>query len=69
MKLEEINNITIIGAGTMGVGIAQDFAQGGFVVQLIDQEAEALDRSKMQIQTNLELFLKHDLLIESIPSI
>ena len=39
-----INRIAVIGAGTMGTGIAMAFANGGFAVDLIEQNTDALDR-------------------------
>ncbi|MBT5859317.1 MAG: 3-hydroxybutyryl-CoA dehydrogenase, partial [Flavobacteriales bacterium] len=40
-----MKNITIIGAGTMGNGIAHTFAQSGYSVNLVDISADALDRA------------------------
>lgn len=52
-------NIVVIGAGTMGNGIAHTFAQTGFKVNLVDVSQEALDRGIKTITTNLtELLLK-----------
>ena len=39
-----IKRIGVMGAGTMGNGIARMFAQGGYEGQLIDLAAPALDR-------------------------
>ncbi|WP_392436414.1 3-hydroxyacyl-CoA dehydrogenase family protein [Cruoricaptor ignavus] len=47
-------NITVIGAGTMGNGIAHTFAQAGFPVNLADVSQEALDRGLKTITTNLD---------------
>lgn len=47
-------NITVIGAGTMGNGIAHTFAQAGFPVNLADVSQEALDRGLKTIITNLD---------------
>jgi len=46
----------VIGAGTMGPGIAQAFAQGGFEVWLVDVQEGILQRALAQIKTNLSLF-------------
>jgi len=40
-----MNNITVIGAGTMGNGIAHVFAQKGHSVILVDRSDEALERA------------------------
>ncbi len=69
MKLEDITDIAVIGAGIMGSGIAQGFAQAGFSVRLIDQAASALDGAHTQIQANLELLEAHGLLKDEIPDI
>ena len=50
-----MNNITVIGAGTMGNGIAHVFAQKGHPVVLIDRSAEALERAIATIDRNLSL--------------
>lgn len=47
-------NISVIGAGTMGNGIAHVFAQNGYKVELIDVSQDALDRAIKTITTNLE---------------
>ena len=49
-----IKNIVVIGAGTMGNGIAHTFAQSGFSVNLVDVSQEALDRGLKTITTNLD---------------
>jgi len=46
----------VIGAGTMGHGIAQTFAQGGFEVLLTDVREDILERALAQIRANLSLF-------------
>ena len=47
-------NIVVIGAGTMGNGIAHTFAQTGFKVNLVDVSQEVLDRGIKTITTNLD---------------
>ncbi|WP_124980684.1 3-hydroxyacyl-CoA dehydrogenase family protein [Nonlabens xiamenensis] len=49
-----MKNITVIGAGTMGNGIAHTFAQSGFKVNLVDISQEALDRGLATIAKNLD---------------
>ncbi|MEL0456763.1 3-hydroxybutyryl-CoA dehydrogenase [Flavobacteriaceae bacterium SZ-1-7] len=49
-----MKNIAVIGAGTMGNGIAHTFAQNGFKVQLIDISQEALNKGLKTISTNLD---------------
>src|SRR3984893_7625368 len=50
----EVKSIGVIGAGTMGHGIAQTFAQGGFSVQLVDIAQPVLDRGRAAIVASLE---------------
>ncbi len=49
-----MKNIAVIGAGTMGNGIAHVFAQSGYSVTLIDLSKEALDRALVTITKNLD---------------
>ena len=49
-----MKNIAVIGAGTMGNGIAHTFAQSGFTVKLIDQSEETLDKAMGTIAGNLD---------------
>lgn len=49
-----IKNVVVIGAGTMGNGIAHTFAQSGFKVNLVDVSQDALDRGVKTITTNLD---------------
>ncbi len=49
-----MKNIGVIGAGTMGNGIAHAFAQSGYKVNLIDLSQDALDRALAAITKNLD---------------
>jgi 3-hydroxybutyryl-CoA dehydrogenase len=49
-----MENIAVIGAGTMGNGIAHVFAQKGFKIQLIDAQATALEKAIATIKKNLD---------------
>jgi 3-hydroxybutyryl-CoA dehydrogenase len=49
-----INTICVIGAGTMGSGIAQVAAQNGFYTLLFDINTEVLDKAKLSLQKNLQ---------------
>jgi 3-hydroxybutyryl-CoA dehydrogenase len=50
----EIRKVGVIGAGTMGNGIAHVFAKGGFKVTLCDVQQAFLDRGLQTIKKNLE---------------
>ena len=52
-----MKTIAVIGAGTMGNGIAHTFAQNGFTVKLIDVSERALDKGMNTIATNLDRML------------
>lgn len=49
-----MKNIAVIGAGTMGNGIAHTFAQSGFTVKLIDISEKSLDKGMTTIAGNLD---------------
>ena len=49
-----MQNISVIGAGTMGNGIAHVFAQKGFTVNLIDTQSPQLDKALATIASNLD---------------
>lgn len=52
--------ISVIGAGTMGNGIAHVFASAGYPVTLVDIDAERLDHGLETIRKNLERQLKKE---------
>jgi 3-hydroxybutyryl-CoA dehydrogenase len=51
--MKEIETVGVVGAGTMGSGIAHVFARNGFPVVLCDVEQRFLDHALGQIRTNL----------------
>jgi 3-hydroxybutyryl-CoA dehydrogenase len=55
-----MKNITVIGAGTMGNGIAHVFAQSGFNVSLVDVSQDALDKGMATISKNLDRMVKKE---------
>ena len=60
-----MKNITVIGAGTMGNGIAHVFAMKGFEVILCDISTNALDRAIETITRNLDRMLKKEKISEN----
>jgi 3-hydroxybutyryl-CoA dehydrogenase len=52
-EMAEIQTVGVVGAGTMGSGIAHVFARAGLRVLLCDVEHPLLDRALAQIRTNL----------------
>ena len=57
-----IQNVSVIGAGTMGNGIAHIFAQRGFKVTLIDVSAEQLEKAVATISKNLDRMVNKEII-------
>ncbi len=55
-----MKKIAVIGAGTMGNGIAHVFAQSGFDVSLIDISDKALEKALSTISRNLDRLIKKE---------
>ncbi|HJD87075.1 3-hydroxybutyryl-CoA dehydrogenase [Empedobacter falsenii] len=60
-----MKNITVIGAGTMGNGIAHVFAQSGFAVNLVDVSKDSLDRGLKTIEGNLDRMIAKEKISEA----
>ena len=60
-----MKNIGVIGAGTMGNGIAHAFAQSGYNVCLIDVSQNALDKALLTIEKNLDRQLSKERITEA----
>jgi len=60
-----MKNVAVIGAGTMGNGIAHTFAQFGYQVSLIDISQESLDKAIKTITKNLDRLVAKERLTES----
>jgi 3-hydroxybutyryl-CoA dehydrogenase len=63
-----IQKIAVIGAGTMGNGIAHVFAQNGYEVTLIDVSQEALDKGMAAISKNLDRMVSKETITADIAS-
>jgi 3-hydroxyacyl-CoA dehydrogenase len=63
--LRPIKTAAIVGAGTMGGGIAMSFAEFGFPVKLLEASPEALDRGIARIRSNYETSVKRGSLSEA----
>ena len=59
-----MQNVTVIGAGTMGNGIAHVFAQKGYNVHLVDVSQESLDKAIATIGKNLDRMIKKERITE-----
>ncbi|MEO6347516.1 MAG: 3-hydroxyacyl-CoA dehydrogenase NAD-binding domain-containing protein, partial [Aquaticitalea sp.] len=60
-----MKNIAVIGAGTMGNGIAHTFAQSGFKVQLIDIHEPSLKKGLDTITKNLDRMVAKESITEA----
>jgi len=62
MRLSQIQQVAVIGAGIMGHGFAQVFAQKGFPVFLYDIDKEILKKASLRISANLDTFIQHGII-------
>lgn len=65
MIINDIKRILIVGAGTMGHGMAQVFATEGYEVSLFSRTRETLDRASALLETSLATFASEGLVDES----
>jgi 3-hydroxybutyryl-CoA dehydrogenase len=64
MTLEKIRTVAVLGAGTMGNGIAHVFARAGYDVILRDVESSFLERAMGAISKNLDREIKKEKIAE-----
>lgn len=60
-----MKNISVIGAGTMGNGIAHVFAQNGYDVTLVDISSDALENALAKINKNMDRQVSKGILTEA----
>jgi 3-hydroxybutyryl-CoA dehydrogenase len=65
MKNNGITNISVIGSGLMGHGIAQIFVSKGYQVYLLDIKKEFLEKGIKNIRANLSMMIQEGLKFES----
>ncbi|MGA2990641.1 MAG: 3-hydroxyacyl-CoA dehydrogenase NAD-binding domain-containing protein [Candidatus Korobacteraceae bacterium] len=65
LKIEQIKRIAVVGAGTMGHGIAQVMAQAGLGVSLTDSLPEALASARGRIESSIAMLLENGLIGEA----
>jgi 3-hydroxyacyl-CoA dehydrogenase len=59
MKIADIKKVAVLGAGTMGPGIALSYAMGGYTISLFNYlDQEMLDRAKQTIESCFEFFVE-----------
>lgn len=61
-SLNDIKKIAVLGAGTMGPGIAQMFAMGGYEVTMWTRREETREKAKDTLYKSLQTFVEEDLL-------
>ena len=61
-----VGTVSVIGAGTMGNGIAHVFAQNGFPVTIVDVKQEFIDRARGTIEKNLGRMLEKQKITQEI---
>ena len=62
MQIDQIKNIAVLGAGTMGPGIAHQYAVGEYYVRLYDINEDALENAKVVLCANLDAYVEEGLL-------
>lgn len=60
--MQEIKTIAVVGAGTMGSGIAQVCAMAGYTTLLHDMQPAMLERARTQIEGNLQKAVDRNLI-------
>ncbi|MFT5646369.1 MAG: 3-hydroxybutyryl-CoA dehydrogenase [Aureispira sp.] len=65
LNLKMMKNIVVIGAGTMGNGIAHVFAMNNYSVTLVDISATALEKAVATISKNLDRMVKKEKISEA----
>src|SRR5512139_2153618 len=62
MKKDDVKKIAVIGAGTMGHGIAQAFAEAGYQVSLMSRTQKTLDRALSLTKASLDTMVQGGML-------
>jgi len=60
MNREDVKKVAVIGAGTMGHGMAQSFAQAGCQVSLMARRTTSLERASALIKSSLDTMAQAD---------
>ena len=67
--LSDIKKIAVLGAGTMGPGIAQIYAMGGYPVTMWTRSEATREKAKATLHSSLETFREEGLLSEDVETI
>lgn len=65
MNLQDIKKVAVLGAGTMGPGIAQAYATGGYQVSMYTRSEGTLEKAKAMLHTNLGTFVEEGMLTQA----
>ncbi|MBP2654108.1 MAG: mmgB 1 [Firmicutes bacterium] len=63
MKIQDVKKVALFGAGTMGPGLAQVFAQAGFELAMYSRKQATLDKAMVVIATNLQTLVEKKMLV------
>lgn len=70
VRVDEVKKVAVIGAGTMGPGLAQVFANAGYQVALYSRTEETLQKAQSVIRTNLSTLVEQGLVNEAaVPAV
>ncbi len=64
VNVNDIKEVSVVGSGTMGNGIAHQFAVSGYKVNMIDIDQPALDRAMKTITKNMERQVKKEIITQ-----
>ena len=59
MDPNAVTRVLVVGAGTMGNGIAQVFARAGIDVSLVDVDQKTLDRAMDRVESGLKTLVEY----------
>ncbi len=62
MEIAHITRVGVVGAGTMGAGIAELFAEAGYAVVWYNRSAAGLQRGLARVRSNQQVLIHHNLL-------
>ena len=65
MNLADIKKVGVVGGGTMGFGIAINFALNGYPTVISDLSDEILEQSMKRIESAMALFVEEDLITQA----
>jgi 3-hydroxybutyryl-CoA dehydrogenase len=65
MRFEDVQRVAIIGAGTMGAGMAACYAQAGYEVTLYDIQTPPLEQALDRIDNSQQVFIQEGLISEA----